>query len=371
MSQLGYKNSSAFIVLCAGLLALLSINNTANAQLAYTSVESPSAVYNSSFSVDMDQDGINEFMINHNTEGTKKNIRIIPGNNVNDRLTGVWMGPRFPNYVHVAEEGDMIDASNNYEAGNRWLVHKSVGVWMQESDKYVGLELMIDGIVRYGWVHLTVAKGGNSFVVYDYGYNVTENGPIEAGLGATLPVELASFDARINRSEVDLVWETLSESQNAGFELQHRGNDQFETVAFVAGNGTTSLGNTYAYKVDGLEPGIHSFRLKQIDVDGNYTYSSAVEVAIDVPGQFLLGDAYPNPFNPEAKFTLAVQKTQDVSVSVYNALGQRVAELFSGRMESGIVQTFTIDGSSLSSGMYLYRVEGESFSTTKTISLMK
>jgi hypothetical protein len=86
---------------------------------------------------------------------------------------------------------------------------------------------------------------------------------------------------------------------------------------------------------------------------------------------YVLSPAYPNPFNPTTQFALTVAERQQVTVEVFNTLGQRVQLLFSGTMEGGESRTFVFDAGSLPSGIYLYRVTGRSFTETRNITLMK
>jgi hypothetical protein len=123
--------------------------------------------------------------------------------------------------------------------------------------------------------------------------------------------------------------------------------------------------------VDDLEPGRHVFRLKQMDYDGTFEYSPEIKVDVDMADSFVMEAAYPNPFNPEATFRFAVRAQQEVTVELYNMLGQRVQTLYQGTPEPGLMQQVMIDGSSLTSGTYLIRAMGGSFVKTQTVSLVK
>ncbi|MDX1407439.1 MAG: T9SS type A sorting domain-containing protein [Saprospiraceae bacterium] len=103
---------------------------------------------------------------------------------------------------------------------------------------------------------------------------------------------------------------------------------------------------------------------------------SAVAVAIEpgpdgVPGTHNLSTVYPNPFNPQARFTLEVAEQQDVRIAVYDVLGREVATLYSGTLTAGPAHEFTIDGAGLPSGSYVIRAFGEHFSDTRSVTLMK
>ncbi len=195
---------------------------------------------------------------------------------------------------------------------------------------------------------------------------------------AVLPVELVAFDATLDGRSATLRWQTASETNNAGFEIQHRykatadkAASAFEALAFVDGHGTTLEAQNYQYRIDALQPGRHVFRLKQLDYDGSYEYSPEVEVAVEMPEAYVFSAVYPNPFNPQATFSFGVRQSQQVEIGVYNLLGQRVLALYRGVPEAGVTRTLEIDGSGLRSGVYVVRVLGETFVDTQTITLIK
>ncbi len=189
-----------------------------------------------------------------------------------------------------------------------------------------------------------------------------------------IPVELSAFTATLDAGAVLLRWQTESETNNAGFEL-HRllpgGSGSFDLLGFIPGHGTTLEARHYAFRTDELAPGTHRFRLKQIDYDGGFEYSPTVEVVVGVPGSYALSSVYPNPFNPRASFTLAVQQAQRVEVTVYDVLGRRVAVLWEGAMAAGQAQALVVEGSAWTSGVYVIVAEGETFRAERTVTLLK
>ncbi len=92
---------------------------------------------------------------------------------------------------------------------------------------------------------------------------------------------------------------------------------------------------------------------------------------LEVPGTHKLTAAYPNPFNPQTQFSLSVAATQQVSINVYNLLGQRVKTLFKGTMPAQQDQAFSFDAVNLPSGIYLIQARGEHFLETQQVILMK
>ena len=202
--------------------------------------------------------------------------------------------------------------------------------------------------------------------------------PIVATLGvdnisadAPLPVELIDFQARVQQDEVLLSWRTGTEENNAGFEVQTETDDLWETLGFVNGAGTTMEERSYDYRVSDRGPGTHRFRLKQVDFDGTFEYSPIVEATVEVPGTYHLTSAYPNPFNPATQFTLTVAQTQDVQIEVVNVMGQRVALLHEGPLQSNDPQTFRFEAQGLPSGSYYVQIAGETFNTVRSLTLLK
>ena len=195
-----------------------------------------------------------------------------------------------------------------------------------------------------------------------------------------LPVELSRFGAIIDQGEVSLKWQTRSETNNAGFEVQHiallaasTGIDaaDWRAVTFVEGAGTTTNPQAYEIAVSDLHAGLHRFRLKQIDFDGGFQLSQTVEIQIHTTGVHDMSDVYPNPFNPQTRFFLSLSSPQKVQIDVYNAIGQRVARLHDGTLPADQAHEFDFEAGDLPGGLYVIHALGESFSTTRTAMLVK
>lgn len=90
-----------------------------------------------------------------------------------------------------------------------------------------------------------------------------------------------------------------------------------------------------------------------------------------MPSGYMLESAYPNPFNPRATIGFAVVRTQEVELGLYNALGRKVRTLFSGRVQGQTRFEAQVSGDGLPSGLYLVRLVGENFSTTRRVTLLK
>lgn len=85
----------------------------------------------------------------------------------------------------------------------------------------------------------------------------------------------------------------------------------------------------------------------------------------------ILSPVFPNPFNPQATFTVAVEETQHVRVEVFDLLGRRVALLHDGPLAAGTPHSFTFDAGHLPTGRYLLRAHGDHFTRQQMMTLMK
>ena len=172
-----------------------------------------------------------------------------------------------------------------------------------------------------------------------------------------VPVELTSFTASVIGSDVKLLWETASELNNSGFSIERKySNTEFMEVGFVPGFGTTSEPKSYSFTDNSLRSGIYSYRLKQIDFDGTFTYSDEINVEVIAPASFSLDQNYPNPFNPSTRISFSLAVDSKVSLKIFDVLGQEVASLVNQDLTQG-VHTYDFNATGINSGVYFYKLE--------------
>ena len=194
--------------------------------------------------------------------------------------------------------------------------------------------------------------------------------------GVVIPVELTSFNASVSNDKIELKWETATELNNSGFELERKiTNNNFEKIAYIPGYGTSTEKHSYTYTDNPKAEGNISYRLKQIDFNGDINYSHIVEIDYNLPKEFSLKQNYPNPFNPSTKINYSIAVDSKVTLGIYNLLGQQVALLINKEMPAGRYD-IDFDGGKLTSGTYFYRIDavgknGESFTSTKKMLLIK
>jgi hypothetical protein len=186
-----------------------------------------------------------------------------------------------------------------------------------------------------------------------------------------LPVELVSFSANASGSKIKLSWITASELNNRGFEVERSINGNFEVIGFVAGRGTTTEKQSYSFIDNNPAAGIIRYRLKQIDFDGTYSYSSVIEVDFKTPTTFDLAQNYPNPFNPTTTIRYSIANAVNVSLVIYNTLGEEVMTLVNNQFTEPGVYNVVFDASNLASGTYIYRLTAGDFVMTKKMVLTK
>ena len=192
---------------------------------------------------------------------------------------------------------------------------------------------------------------------------------------APLPVELTSFSASVQNKTVNLTWHTATEVNNYGFEVERISNEElgirnWNKVGFVNGAGNSNSPKEYSFTDKSAASGKYLYRLKQLDNDGQYSYSKEVEVDLGSPTAFALEQNYPNPFNPTTSIQYSVVGSQNVTIKVFNVLGKEVAVLVNEKQEPG---TYTVEFSTanLASGTYIYRMQAGEFVQTKKMIVLK
>ncbi|MBX2974816.1 MAG: T9SS type A sorting domain-containing protein [Ignavibacteriaceae bacterium] len=188
---------------------------------------------------------------------------------------------------------------------------------------------------------------------------------------AGLPVQLSSFNASVINKSVNLKWQTATEQNNYGFEVERASNNDWIKIGFVNGNGNSNSPKEYSYTDNSLDnSGKYSYRLKQLDNDGSHEYSSIVEVDYNPVLAFELEQNYPNPFNPVTSISYSVVNEGLVKIEIYNSLGQLVAIPVNEIKSSGR-HSVSFDASKMSSGTYIYKLSAGEFVQTKKMNLIK
>jgi len=189
---------------------------------------------------------------------------------------------------------------------------------------------------------------------------------------APMPVTLASLTFNVIGRNINLRWSTSSEINNSGFDIERKvSSGDYVKIGFVSGNGTVTTATNYEFTDRNLATGKYSYRLKQIDNNGNFEYFNLnSDVIIGVPSKFKLSQNYPNPFNPSTKINFDLAKDSKVNLKIYDMLGREVSTLVNEFRTAGYYSV-DFNASALSSGVYFYRITTEDFSAIKKMVIMK
>lgn len=231
------------------------------------------------------------------------------------------------------------------------------------------------------WVSYPAVYQGGSDPYSAYIGNITEFSDFAIGNAGSLPVQIVSFVGNIiANGKVKLEWQTVSEIENFGFYVEKFNEtvNDFVTVSeLIPGAGTTLQPQIYSWIDENAVETNLQYRLKQVDINGLVNYFGPIMLnpteVIDnsVPAVFALHQNYPNPFNPSTTIVFSLAEANYTTVKIYNLLGSEIATLFAGDAESGKLYSVKFDGSSLSSGIYLYKLQSGNNVEVRKLMLMK
>ena len=192
-----------------------------------------------------------------------------------------------------------------------------------------------------------------------------------ASTSAALPVELNSFSAKLVDNEIHLKWQTETEVDNYGFEIERAGIERNWTkIGFIEGHGNSNSQKEYSFIDKNLSSNNYAYRLKQIDTDGSFSYSKVVEIDMKLPDRFHLSQNYPNPFNPTTVINYELPEAGKVIISIFDILGNEVKLLINEELPAGNYKV-EFDATGLPSGIYFYRLQAGDFIKTRQMLLLK
>jgi hypothetical protein len=212
---------------------------------------------------------------------------------------------------------------------------------------------------------------------------VSPSGAVTLINNTALPVELTSFTAAVNNNVVELNWNTATEVNNYGFEIerlvisdkllansQKLNANSWSKIGFVQGHGNSNSPKEYSFVDKYFNGGKILYRLKQIDFDGAFEYSDVVEVEVEALKKFAVYQNYPNPFNPTTYISYDIPVKSNVVIKVYNVLGSEVAALVN---EEKLPGRYLVEFNAphLPSGIYFYSINAGEYKSIKKMILLK
>jgi len=241
------------------------------------------------------------------------------------------------------------------ESADQYVSNLTMGEWNSSSEYWQNISGVADPEITVNESARTITAKIKHFSIY--GVTTEDN---------VVPVELVSFTYNVlEHSGIELRWGTASETNNYGFEIERSSDGtSFAKIGFVQGNGTTEKSCTYSYIDEDAGSGVLYYRLKQIDFDGSFEYSSVIKARLKGPADFILSHNYPNPFNPSTEIKYELPEAAQITLQIYNVLGEEITTLVSGREQAGY-HSVTWDGTNgygqmVSSGVYYCVLRTES-----------
>jgi choice-of-anchor B domain-containing protein len=196
----------------------------------------------------------------------------------------------------------------------------------------------------------------------------------------SVPVELISFTHKIENKTINFSWETITEINNRGFEIQrstseNSGGSDWKAIGFIEGAGNSTEKIKYSFSDANPANGISYYRLVQFDFNGTSKAYPSVEINFNINMTFSLAQNYPNPFNPTTKINFTVpfineQHASIVNLKIYDMLGNEVAVLVNESKEAGSYE-IEFNGEGLSSGIYITRLSANGNTQSIKMNLLK
>lgn len=317
-------------------------------------------------------------------------IYIASGNNIVKNNIVVTKEKDFPSYCFyrsgttgtlVSDYNDLFasDTAGNVGFWNT-AAAKNLAAWQTASAMDANSMSADPGFVSSSDLHLSlnsspvVGKGTPiSWITKDIDGDLRDTPP-EIGADekpGVIPVELTSFYANLVDNKVKVEWTTATETNNARFEIEKNvDNAGWIRIGAVAGQGTSTQSHNYSFVDPNADFAKASYRLKQVDLNGSFTYSKSIEVSSSAPVKFDLSQNYPNPFNPSTVIEYSLASNSQVKLEVYSITGQRIKVLVDEVQPAGVYHV-KFNGSSLASGIYFYRITAGNFVVTKKMQLIK
>jgi len=166
---------------------------------------------------------------------------------------------------------------------------------------------------------------------------------------SALPVTLTKFNASRSGQDIRLEW-TTSQEMNSSFFNVERSRDSYnwETIGSVVAAGNSSSEINYSYTDRNPQGAVLFYRLKQVDIDDHYKYSSIAKIN---SSPLLKMQIYPNPFTDNINISIYSSSDQAVNISLMDLSGKQVRTMFN-KLYGGNNNILLPDLSELAHGIY-------------------
>jgi hypothetical protein len=204
----------------------------------------------------------------------------------NTRWQRVW-------YFDVTNTASALNGVIEFDVSNSGMAVNSMGT----AGDYVLLSRASNSIGS-AWTEIATANSVSGDMVSFSNVNIENDGYYTLGYhfssNVVLPVELSSFNAELNYNQVDVFWTTFSETNNDYFSVEKSENGKdFYAIGQINGKGNSTQISNYLFTDEDVVEGISYYRLKQVDFNGRFTYSTIKSIENEVIE--IVSNVFPNP----------------------------------------------------------------------------
>jgi hypothetical protein len=179
------------------------------------------------------------------------------------------------------------------------------------------------------------------------------------------PVDLARFEATLSDSKktAALTWQTSSETENAGFYVQHQPPEKtiWTNLGFVesgAEDGTSDVPQSYRFSTEPLPPGTNRFRLQQVSLSGTTALIDTVRVEVRSGRMLSLERIGPHPVRTSARLRVTTGRAGATTITLYDPIGRQVRRIWASGVQAGSQRVVSVQTQDLSNGTYFIRLKG-------------
>jgi hypothetical protein len=272
----------------------------------------------------------------------------------------------------------------NYNTPSALMLEYSSGSWSEMWNTGSTYISGLDWTMAYGDAYVTPER-----MLVAVNSSSSKTGHFDWYPSAPQNIAISSYGAtRFNPGHPKITWSGNSEPDmsKAGAVYKIYRNSSSPAGTYLA---TVAYNSAHEYIDNAVDVGSTGlflyYRIKAQDADGLLSpYSSEVNIQSSnwqqkygdivteqvVPNNYSLDQNFPNPFNPSTTINYAIPKSGNVSIKVYNIIGEEVSTIQNGYKDAGYYSV-NFDASKLSSGIYVYKIFSGTFSDVKKMMLMK
>ncbi len=328
---------------------------------------------NNNLQIDIDNAGGGDIQFQIGNDGLKAGDGAAANIQIHDVNPTNWFN-KVPYGVNVAAGAAFHNVVNGFYAGITYNTSACVAPWFDDGPGFMVVKFYIGGNLHMGWLELEVTdkedvdgvcaggsnQPGREISILRAGWNTTSiagGGTSINTVYAPLPIELSSFTAETKANQITLNWNTATETNNSGFEIQRStdGKD-FRTLDFIEGKGTTLDPQLYYYDDKDLRKGqLYYYRLRQIDYSGQFEYSKVITAKTE-SSQVYGASFSPNPVhNQLARLNYTSPTQGQLFLQVFDVTGKTLSEQTYQVLEGS--NQLDIDFSAMGTGMFFVKIE--------------